>query len=103
MPVEGQWERARTPLSRRDKILLAAFAGAVAIAAAVALIVASGKPARSDRGCIRVTLITTLGGAPSRKCGQAARAFCRDEGATKGDYATACRSAGYAVGRRAGG
>src|SRR5947207_11961063 len=103
MPVEGQWTRTRTPLSRRDKLLLAVFAGALAIAAVVAVIVTSGKPARSDRGCIRITLITTLGGAPTRKCGEVARSFCRDEGDENADYAAACRNAGYAVGRRADG
>ena len=98
MPVEGQWERARTPLSRRDKRLLAA-AGALAAAAVAAggVVYATHSSGRSDAGCVVVRLPSTMGGAEVRNCGAAAKTFCRLQGKVDATVAAACRRAGYAV------
>jgi hypothetical protein len=97
MPVEGQWERARTPLSRRDKRLLGA-AGAVAAAAAAA--VGGVYLARSDSSprhdCLVVNVPSTMGGARLRQCGASAHAFCREQGPRDRSIAEACRHQGYA-------
>ena len=98
MPVEGQWQRARTPLSRRDKRLLAA-AGAIAAAAVAAggVVYATHSSGRSDAGCVVVRLPSTMGGAEVRNCGAAAKRFCLLQGKVDPTVAAACRRAGYAV------
>jgi hypothetical protein len=97
VPVEGQWQRVNTPLSRRDKRLLAAAAG-VAVAAVVALgVVYAVQPSgRSDVGCIVVSLPSTMGGAEVRNCGAAAHTFCRLQGKVDATVAAACRQQGFA-------
>ncbi len=97
MPVEGQWERAKTPLSRRDKRLLTAAAviGAIAVAALAVLYLArSSSP--SNEGCLVANVPSTMGGAQLRICGDAAHAFCRSH---SGDVtiAAACRRQGFAA------
>jgi hypothetical protein len=97
VPVEGQWQRARTPLSRRDKRLLAAVAviGAIVVAAlAVVYLTRSGSA--SGEGCLVANVPSTMGGAQLRICGGAAHAFCRSHG---GDttIAAACHRQGFAA------
>jgi hypothetical protein len=99
VPVEGQWARVRTSLSRRDKLLLGAAAGIAAAAVAAGGAVYAAHPSgRSDAGCIVATLPSTMGGAEVRNCGAAARRFCRLQGRVDARVAAACRRAGYAVG-----
>lgn len=99
MPVEGQWERVRTPLSRRDKRLLGAAAGiAAAVVAAGGAVYATHPSGRSDAGCVVVRLPSTMGGAEVRNCGASAKTFCRLQGKVDATVAAACRRAGYAIG-----
>jgi hypothetical protein len=96
MPVEGQWERANTPLRRRDKRLLAgaAVVGAVAVVVLAALyLTRSSSP--SARGCLSVDVPSTMGGAHLHVCGAAAHTFCRTQGG-EARIAAACRRHGFA-------
>jgi hypothetical protein len=98
VPVERQWQRARTPLSRRDKRLLGAVA-CIAAAATTVLVVASfvqHAPA-SNAGCIVAEVPSTMGGARLRSCGAAAHTFCRTQGRRDGRIAAACRTQGFAA------
>ena len=98
VPVEGQWRRANTPLTRRDKRLLAAVAAlVVATAAAVGGVYAAHPSARSDAGCVVVSLPSTMGGAQVRNCGTAAHTFCRLQGNVDPAVAAACRREGFAA------
>jgi hypothetical protein len=98
MPVEGQWRRANTPLSRRDKRLLAAVAAIAAIAAlALAIAYAVHPAATSNAGCVVIDVPSTMGGASLRNCGAAARAFCHAQGKLDNTIAAACRRQGYAA------
>ena len=98
MPVEGQWQRANTPLSRRDKRLLgglAVLAAAGAAAAGIALATHSGSSPAA--GCVVVDVPSTMGGARLRNCGAAAHRFCRTEGRRDPRIADACRRQGFAA------
>jgi hypothetical protein len=98
VPVEGQWRRANTPLSPRDKRLLAAVAAIAAIAAlALAIAYAVRPAATSNAGCVGIDVPSTMGGARLRTCGAAARAFCHTQGALDNTIAAACRRQGYAT------
>jgi hypothetical protein len=98
VPVEGQWRRANTPLSRRDKRLLAAVAAlAVAAAAAGGGVYAAQSSTRSDAGCVVVSMPSTMGGAEVRNCGAAAHTFCRLQGRVDGTVAAACRRQGFSA------
>ena len=97
MPVEGQWERGRTPLSRRDKWLLAGLA-ALLVAGAIAATVyfttrsSSSQPAEA---CLAVDLPSTMGGGHLKECGAAARRFCLEEAKRDATVAAACRKQGF--------
>jgi hypothetical protein len=97
MPVEGQWRRANTPLSRRDKRLLAVAAVAVVTVGAVGGVHAARSSARSDTGCVVVSLPSTMGGAEVRNCGAAAHTFCHLQGTVDSTVAEACRRQGFAA------
>ena len=98
MPVEGQWKRANTPLSRADRRLLAVVAVVVAIAAAVAGIVVATRPSdASGRSCVVADVPSTMGGARLRSCGAAAHSFCRTQGPRDRSVAAACRRQGFAA------
>ena len=99
MPVEGQWARTRTPLSRRDKLLLL-LAGTIAVVAvAVAAIVAGrhGSDSGSGSGCLTVNVSSTMGGARLRQCGAPAHEFCRTQAPKDEAVARACRAQGFAA------
>jgi hypothetical protein len=103
MPVEGQFERANTPLSRRDKRLLAVLAVlAVAAAIAAGVVLATRPGSSSDAGCIVVDVPSTMGGARLRNCGSAAHEFCRTQGPRDTRIAAACRKQGFAADVAAG-
>jgi hypothetical protein len=98
VPVEGQWRRVNTPLSRRDKRLVLAVAGLAAVAvAAGGAVYATHSPGRSDAGCVIVNLPSTMGGAQVRNCGAAAHTFCRVQGPIDRTVAAACRRQGFAA------
>ncbi|HET8894744.1 MAG TPA: hypothetical protein VFM96_11670 [Gaiellaceae bacterium] len=94
MPIEGQ---VRTPLGRRDRLLLAAVATALLAAAAVGGVMLATHGSHSDAGCVVVAVPSTLGGATVRACGPAAHRFCHTQGKRDATIATACRSQGYAA------
>jgi len=97
MPVEGQWARTRTPLSRRDKLLLL-LAGTIAVVAvAVAAIVAGRHGSDSGSGCLTVNVSSTMGGARLRQCGAPAHEFCRTQAPKDEAVARACRAQGFAA------
>ena len=92
MPFEGQALRVRGGLRRRDKVFLAALAGAGATAVIVGALLASGG---SHSGkCVSFTLASTMGGATTTKCGAAAKAFCRAQAADV-KIAELCRREGF--------
>jgi len=94
MPVEGQWRRARTPIGRRDKLLLAVAAAVAVVAALVgALALAQGGGGSGD--CLVVRVPSTMGGATLRQCGAAAHEFCRTQAPADTIVADACREQGY--------
>src|SRR5689334_14802172 len=96
MPVEGQAQRVRTPLSRRDRRVLSIAAAAAALAAGGGIYAyvadTSSKP---DASCVSVTLPLSVGGATVERCGPAAARFCRSELARDPHVAAACRRRGY--------
>jgi hypothetical protein len=97
MPVEGQWHRANTPLSSRDRRLLAAAGLIAALAVAVfAALYLTRSPSPAATGCLVANVPSTMGGAQLRVCGAAAHTFCRSH---RGDatLAAACRRQGFAA------
>lgn len=103
MPVEGQWRRTGTALTRRDKLALAAFLGVATLAVAVSSVVYLTRAAHPSRaGCVAVTIASTMGGAQTRRCGSAAHSFCRTEGRADATVAAACRKQGYSADLRRG-
>jgi hypothetical protein len=98
MPVEGQWRRVNTPLSRHDKRLLAAAAALAALAALALVIAYAVHPAStSNAGCVAIDVPSTMGGARLRTCGADAHAFCHTQGKLDNTIAAACRRQGYAA------
>jgi hypothetical protein len=97
VPVEGQSERAVTPLRPRDRHFLAALAivGTIAIVAGVLYAAARGGSGPKGR-CFSVTVPASVGGSTVTRCGAAAAAFCK-QGATTAALVTACRRAGFPV------
>ena len=102
MPVEGQWRRVNTPLSGRDRRVRAVAACVLVLGAAGALVASLTHPARSNAGCVVVTVASTTGGAVLRNCGLQAKAFCHDQ-SNLGNALEQCLRLGYAArGVRAG-
>ncbi len=102
MPVEGQFERANTPLSRRDKRLLGALAVLAAAGAAAVGIAFATHTSSSGAGCVSVDVPSTMGGARLQNCGSAAHRFCRTQGPRDTRIAAACRKQGFAADVAAG-
>ena len=94
MPVEGQWRRVNTPLSGRDRRVLAIAACALVLGVAGALVAYATHPASSNAGCVVVTVASTTGGAMLRNCGSRARTFCRDQ-SNLGNAREQCVRLGY--------
>jgi hypothetical protein len=98
MPLEGHWDRLGTPLSGRERRLLAILAGVAA-----AVVIGVGVYAATDgshhrAGCIDVTVPASVGGATIHRCGADAARFCRAQGASNEAIAQACRREGLATG-----
>jgi hypothetical protein len=97
MPVEGHEQRLVSPLGPRDKHFLAAMACAVALGVGASVYAYTNRaPAPSNRGCVVVTVASSLGGTTLRNCGAAARSFCRAQARLNVDIAAACRRQEFA-------
>lgn len=104
MPLEGQWERQRTPLRRlsaRERRVLMPVALLLLVTAAVVLFVVLDQGRSSSaQGCIDVSAPSTTGAATLHACGRDAARWCRSSEA-RGDDPVAqalrdrCRRAGY--------
>ena len=91
MPLEGHAERLATPLSGRERGLLAALGTAAALAAVGVGIYAATDGSARRAGCIDVTVPASVGGATIHRCGKDAARFCRTQGLTDDAIAAACR------------
>jgi hypothetical protein len=97
MPVEGHAQRVLSPLKPRDRHFLAATACAVVLGIGVSVyLYTSRTPAPSNKGCVVVTIASSLGGTTLRNCGTAAHSFCRAQAKLNGGIAAACREQGFA-------
>jgi hypothetical protein len=95
MPVEAQWRRARSTLSKRDKWVLGSMGTAAIAATIVGFAFANGSTVRRD--CVVVNVPSTMGGARLQPCGAAAGTFCREQGPLDLTIARACRRQGYTI------
>lgn len=99
MPVEGNEQRLVSPLGPRDKRFLVAITCALVLGVGVSVYAyASHAPAPSNKGCVVVTVPSTIGGAVLRNCGTAAQNFCRAQAKLNDGIAAACRRRGFAPG-----
>jgi hypothetical protein len=96
--------RTPRPLTRRERMLVRgvlALIAAAAVAVGVAVGFASSSPA--GRGCIDVTVASSIGAQPISGCGTRARSLCLQvgdggfTGTTASLVASACRRAGVPV------
>lgn len=106
MIMQDQSKRLSQPLqwTRASRWAVAAAVLVLVVAGAVAAVVGSTSGTRSHRGCIEVTVPSTLGGAVVRQCGVTARHTCAhpDDNrglAANGALRDACRRAGLSYGR----
>lgn len=106
MIMQDQSKRLSQPLrwTRTGRLAVAAAVLVLLAAGAVAAVIGSTSGARARRGCIEVTVPSTLGGAVVRQCGSTARAMCIDPAANPGLAANgalreACRRARLSYGR----
>ena len=97
MPVEGQWERARTPFTRREKRVLVGLVVALAALAVALGVVAATSHDPAVSGCVGGYVPSTMGGAKLEACGPKAKAFCATPGIGR-SFVEACRREGYATG-----
>jgi hypothetical protein len=94
--MEGQWDRVGTPLSGRDRRMLAVVLVLTAIGAAAALAFALTRgPGSSNADCVIVTVASTMGGTTLRNCGAAARRFCLTQGRIDPSAVAQCTRLGY--------
>lgn len=92
MPLEGQWERANTPLRKltsRERL--------VAIVAIVIVTAGRSRPAPGP-GCIRANVAMVMGAEELNLCGQHARRLCAQHADNTDPVAleiqASCREAG---------
>ena len=97
MPVEGGWQRAHTPLSRREKGVLVSV-GALIAAAAIAFGAVELTRGPTQAGCVTADVPSTMGGVRIHECGAKARELCRTQSGIDAAVAQACRLEGYATG-----
>lgn len=102
MPLEGQWERANTPLRKltsRERLvaIVATIATVVAIAAIVIVTAGRSRPAPGP-GCIRANVAMVMGAEELNLCGQHARRLCAQHADNTDPVAleiqASCREAG---------
>ncbi|HEY7151430.1 MAG TPA: hypothetical protein VH391_07090 [Solirubrobacterales bacterium] len=103
MPLEGHWERTRSPLrqlSERERIVAIATILATALAVVVLVVATAGKsrPAPGP-GCIRATIAHVMGAEELNACGERAERICTRNASLQDPNALAiqeaCRKAGY--------
>ena len=78
MPLEGHWQRQRTPVGsapRRERRVLIALGCLLAAAALVVVIAATHGGPTTARGCVDITVASTTGGANIHACGARAAAM----------------------------
>ena len=107
--MQDQSKRLSQPLrwTRGSRLAVAGAVLALVVAAVVVAVVGSTGSTPRRRGCIEVTVPSTLGGAIVRQCGATARDTCADPAGNRGLAANgalreACRKAGLAYGRVSG-
>jgi hypothetical protein len=96
MPVEGHAKRLAASLRPRDKYFLAAMACAAALgvgASSYAYATRASEP--SNKGCVVVTVASSLGGTTLRNCGVAAQELCRTQAKLSDVIAAECRRQGF--------
>jgi hypothetical protein len=102
MPLEGHWQRTRSPLrqlTERERIVAIATIVVTALAI-VALIVATAGKSRPapGPGCIRATIAHVMGGEELNACGGRARRICAQNAPREDPNALSiqesCREAG---------
>jgi hypothetical protein len=98
MPLEQHWNRLGTPLSRREKGLLALLGCLVVLSVAGVAAYSLAHRSSTQAGCVTATFAASLGGTTVHKCGAAAREFCRSDGPRNAQVAEACRKQGIATG-----
>jgi hypothetical protein len=97
MPVEGQWERARTPFTKREKRVLIGLVVVLAALAVVLGVVAATNKEHLAPGCFRADIPETMGAAHIKVCGAQAKHLCASSDLPR-SVADACRREGYATG-----
>jgi hypothetical protein len=109
MIMQDQSKRLSQPLqwTRASRLAVLAAVLVLVLGGAVAAVIGSrgGSPVR--RGCIEVTVPSTLGGAVVRQCGATARGMCAQPAqnpglAANGALRDACRRTGLPYGRASG-
>jgi hypothetical protein len=109
-PGHAQSVSGRAATTRREQLILrGVLFGVLALALVVIVSLASGS-STARRGCIDVTIASSLGGQPIAGCGARARSLCRQVNVRGGftavagaAVAAACRRSGLAVGAAASG
>jgi hypothetical protein len=109
MPLPtGHWERTTAPkrVRRRDRLLIAATVGLIAVIVIAVLFAFTTHQRKSRHGCIDVSAATGIGGSELYRCGSAARSLCAGASGTdteniafRQQLADACRKAGLPVPR----
>jgi hypothetical protein len=107
-PGHGQTIAARQRLSRRERWLLRSV-GALTAAIVLLVVLALVQSSAARRGCVEITIASSLGGQPLSGCGSHARAICAGagsegySGSAREAVRSACARAGLPVGRPRGG
>src|SRR5436189_3669742 len=102
MPLEGQWQRANTPLrrlTRRERwVAIGATIGVVVTLAVLIAVTAGNTRPPPGPGCIRATIPHVMGAEELNLCGSDARHACAEHSnlTDPGSQAIeeSCRSAG---------
>jgi hypothetical protein len=96
MPVEGQARRVVTPLTTRDKRMIAGVILAVVatVLGALAFSHDSGT-VPIPAGCVTADVAGSVGGMTLRDCGPSAKRFCATRGNSAPGVASQCRRLGY--------
>jgi len=95
----GRAVARRRRLSARERLGLGAV-GALTAALAALVVIALASSGAPGRGCVQVTIASSLGGQPLSGCGARARSICA--AAAGGAYAPAAAEAVLSACRRAG-
>lgn len=106
MPMEGQWERANTPirsLTRRERNVGLVLGGLTTLVLVVVLMLHVGdKQKPLPEGCISATVPWVMGGETMQRCGEQAKYLCSNRAGEETGFQRgildACREAGLPVG-----